>query len=128
MKELNIEINWNEIEYFDKEEFECRCGCGFNIINNSLVKKLDLSRKLANVKFIIDSGCRCEKHNSSKKVKGSKNSSHLRGLAVDIKVSNSRNKFKILTSLIYNGFHRIGVYKTFIHVDIDSTKPSQVVW
>lgn len=119
---------WNGIKYFIKNEFECRCGCGFNCIDEDLVKALDNSRKLANVKFIINSACRCEKYNSSKEVGGEINSSHLKGLAVDIHISSDRDRFKILTSLLYNGFNRIGVYKNFIHCDLDKTKPQNVVW
>lgn len=119
---------WNNIKYFDKSEFECRCGCGFNAIDKDLVKRLDTARKLASVKFIINSACRCEKHNSSKEVGGEVNSSHLRGLAVDIHIPSDRDRFKILTSLLYNGFNRLGVYDNLIHCDIDKSKLQNLIW
>lgn len=119
---------WDNIKHFDKSEFECRCGCGFNTIDKNLVLALEKSRVLAGVKFIINSACRCEKHNSSKEVGGEKNSSHLTGFAVDIKVVDDRSRFQILTSLLSNGFNRIGVYKTFIHCDVDKTKSKNVIW
>lgn len=119
---------WSDIKHFDKTEFECHCGCGFNVINEDLVKKLDLSRKLANVKFIINSGCRCEAHNKSKEVGGSVTSSHLKGLAVDIRISSDRDRFRILASLMINGFNRLGVYKDFIHCDIDKSKENNLIW
>lgn len=121
-------IIWDEIKNFIESEFDCNCGCGLNDINTDLVYKLDEARELAGVAFKINSACRCEKHNSSKEVGGELDSSHPRGLAVDIKVLSSAHRFLILKSLLAVGFNRIGVYKTFIHCDIDKTKPQNVVW
>ncbi len=112
--------------YFTLDEFDCRCGCGKNNINLNLIAYLDEARELAQVPFIINSGCRCEKHN--RRVKGSRTSSHLRGLAADIKATNSKTRFAILQSLFMVGFSRIGIHKRFIHVDIDHKKPSTVVF
>ena len=119
---------WSDIKHFDKTEFECKCGCGFNIINEDLVKRLDLARNLANVKFVINSGCRCEKYNISKEVGGEIKSSHLKGFAVDIHISTDRDRFLILKSLLLLGFTRLGVYKNFIHCDIDKTKLNNLIW
>jgi len=119
-------IIWNEIKNFTENEFDCHCGCGLNNINTDLVYKLDEARELAGVAFKINSACRCEKRNTSEG--GEKLSSHLDGLAVDIKVLGSAHRFLILKSLLAVGFTRIGVYETFIHCDIDKTKPQNVVW
>ena len=119
-------IIWNEIKNFNENEFDCHCGCGLNNINTDLVYKLDEARELAGVAFSINSACRCKKRNTSEG--GEKLSSHLDGLAVDIKVLGSAHRFLILKSLLAVGFTRIGVYETFIHCDIDETKPRNVVW
>ncbi len=111
--------------YFKMEEFECPC-CGENLTSPTLVKKLNKAREIAGVPFVINSGCRCEKHN--KEVGGSPTSSHLRGLAVDIKTTGSRNRFKILTSLLNVGFTRLGIGESFIHTDIDGAKAQEVIW
>lgn len=113
-------------QYFTLTEFDCKCKCGKNNIDPNLIVCLDEARELAQVPFIINSGCRCEKHN--RRVRGSRTSSHLKGIAVDIKATNSKTRFAILQSLFMSGFSRIGIHKRFIHVDIDHKKPSTVVF
>lgn len=49
-------------------------------------------------------------------------SSHCKGIAVDIGVSNHQQRLYIVAALISVGFRRIGVGKTFIHVDDDESK------
>ena len=50
------------------------------------------------------------------------------GLAVDISCNSSRDRSIILTALIDSGFTRIGIGKTFIHVDLDKSKSQNVIW
>jgi len=52
----------------------------------------------------------------------------MKGLASDIRYTSSSECFKILNGLILAGFRRIGIYKTFIHVDIDQDKVQGVIW
>ena len=78
--------------------------------------------------IIINSGFRCEKHNKDPKVGGSDTSSHLIGLAADIKCEYSTYRFHLLNALLKAGFKRIGIGKTFIHVDLDEAKPQSVIW
>lgn len=87
---------------------------------------LNDAREKANIPFVITSGFRCETHNKNEG--GSETSSHPEGFAVDIKAKNSQERFKILEALILAGFTRIGIAKTFIHVDVDPNKPNQMVW
>jgi len=61
-------------------------------------------------------------------VGGTENSSHLRGFAADIHATSSADRFKILSALIEVGFNRIGIAKTFIHVDADPIKTKDVIW
>jgi len=119
---------WSDINFFRKSEFTCRCGCSQNNISHSLVKLLNTARNISKTPFKIDSAYRCKEHNSSEEVKGSSTSSHLKGYAVDIRVTNSVHRFKILQALIFVGFKRIGVYKNFIHCDNDSDKVQNVIW
>ena len=117
---------WNKIKHFNKNEFACKCSCGLNCIDRELVEKLDFAREIAGVPFVINSACRCLKHN--KEVGGVSDSSHLKGVAVDIAIKNSSHRFKVLVALLGAGFNRIGIYRNFIHVDIDEEKISSVVW
>lgn len=91
-----------------------------------LVQMLDRAREYAGVPFIITSGVRSEEHNNE--VGGVDGSSHIKGLAVDIRAISSQERFKIITGLIAIGFKRIGIYKAHIHADIDNLKPADVMW
>lgn len=112
--------------YFTKNEFSCKCGCGGCDISQKLVDKLNTSRELLKEPIVINSGFRCEEHNH--KIGGSATSSHLRGLAVDIKAFDSSYRYKLLNILFFVGFSRIGIDKDFIHIDIDDIKPQKVTF
>ena len=111
--------------YFKKGEFACRC-CGVEIIDPAFLLQLTKARKIAGVPFDIISGYRCPAHNAA--VGSRPTSSHIKGLAADIRVMRSRSRFLILNALIKAGFTRIGIGKTFIHVDADATKDQNVTW
>ena len=96
------------------------------LMNHAFIKKLTAARMLTKSSFSINSGYRSLYHNIL--IGGKSDSSHLRGLACDIEVTNSRNRHNILTSLLKVGFNRIGIGKNFIHVDIDLSKSPRVVW
>mgnify|MGYP000044741057 FL=1 len=115
-----------DTKYFKAKEFQCKCGCNTNGIEQSFVDKLTQAREIAGIPFVITSGYRCAEHN--KAVGGVAGSAHTTGWAVDISAGTGEQKFKIVKALIDAGFTRIGVAKTFIHVDMDSTKPSPTIW
>ena len=96
------------------------------LMDETFLSMIDEARTIANIPFKINSGFRTEKHN--KKVKGISGSSHTMGFAADIKCTDSNSRFIILNALITVGFNRIGIYKTFIHCDIDNDKPRNVIW
>lgn len=84
--EENTGTFWDEIEYFDREEFRCKCGgkyCnGFPAEpNETLVRVANAIRKEAGVSITVSSGLRCTKHNAN--VGGVSNSRHLSGKAMD---------------------------------------------
>ena len=116
------------MEYFSYNEFDSPdvIGSGLANMDQSFLDMLDDARGLAGVAFKINSGYRTPSHNKS--VGGKPKSSHLFGLAVDIACTGSRERFRILEALIKMGFHRIGIAKTFIHVDNDAKKDIEVTW
>jgi uncharacterized protein YcbK (DUF882 family) len=118
-------VDWSKVKFFKENEFACKCGCGFNNINPQLVLALDMARRDAGVPFSVSSGCRCEKHN--KRVGGVSDSAHTKGLAVDVSVANSEQRYVAVRALL-RYFTRIGVDKHFIHVDVDSEKVSPSMW
>ena len=87
--------------------------------------KLDEAREYAEIPFIINSAYRSPEHKESIK---NPTSSHIKGLAVDIKAKDSRTRGIILEALRSVGFTRIGIAKTFIHVDLDYSKSQNVTW
>ena len=91
----------------------------------NFLAKLDEAREYAEIPFIINSAYRSPSHPLSIK---NPTSSHIKGLAVDISVKDSRQRFLILNALIAVGFTRIGVAGTFIHVDLDCDKSQKVIW
>jgi len=112
--------------YFKKEEFECKCGCGFNEIDDTFVTMLDRLRAMVGTALVVNSGCRCEQYN--RLVGGKPASAHLDGYAADIACKNSSLRFDIIEAALEIGITRIGVYPTFIHLDIDPKKPRRVLW
>lgn len=114
--------------YFTYDEFDSPDlpGSGKKYMSKEFIELLDQARELANISFTINSGYRTIKHN--KKVGGSSNSSHLKGLAADIHCADNGKRMKILKALLQVGFERIGVAKTFIHVDIDTDKMTDRIW
>ena len=50
------------------------------------------------------------------------------GLAADIACSASLDRFTIVDALIDAGFNRLGIAKSFIHVDSDPDKAPYVIW
>ena len=95
-------------------------------MDKTFLLRLDEARERAGIPFIINSAYRTPEHNA--KIGGKPNSSHLRGLAVDISVTNSRQRFIILNALLDVGFTRIGIADTFIHIDLDNEKSKEVIW
>ena len=110
---------------FSAKEFACRCGCGFQDINLGLVDILQNVRDNYPHPLIITSGFRCPEHNRNGG--GSPESSHLKGLAVDIACPDSTSRYILLRTLVVY-FSRIGIAKSFIHVDIDYDKTTGVMW
>jgi len=113
------------LKYFKESEFTCKCGCGETVISRDLLEMLDEARDFAKIPFIINSGYRCKEHTESIR---NPTSSHIKGLAVDIRCTSSKNRAIIIDALGYVGFKRFGIADTFIHADIDEKKLNPAIW
>lgn len=118
INDFQISTNFNLKEFVSPDT-------GTVKINSKLVSKLQFLRDSTGYPIIINSGYRTPKHN--KKVKGKKNSSHLRGNAVDIWSKNLTIE-QIFWYTRHAGFDRIIAYdhKNFLHVDVDGKKYIEV--
>jgi len=94
-------------------------------MNKEFLFVLDEAREFAQIPFFINSAYRSPTHPLSIK---NPTSSHIKGLAVDIKATDSTTRFKIIEALLSVGFTRIGIADTFIHVDLDFDKAQDVIW
>lgn len=107
----NIQVSKN----FKLREFQCKDGSQLVKVDSQLLNKLQQLRDLIKKPIIITSGYRAPAYN--KRVGGASGSQHLLGKAADIKVSGiSQNQLAKLAEQV--GFNGIGIYKTFVHVDV----------
>ncbi|MBF0555608.1 MAG: peptidase M15 [Nitrospirae bacterium] len=113
-------------KYFKLEEFSCRCGCGRNNISPELIATLDKVRESAGIALRITSGCRCAKHNEA--VGGKSDSAHLEGLAADIAIGGSHERYLVSKAAMAAGVQRLGIGGSLVHMDIDKDKPQEVAW
>ena len=119
------------MKYFTYKEFDSpdEPGSGKNM-RHDFLELLDFAREESGTPFKITSGFRTEAYNKDllkRGYKASKNSSHLKGCAADISCTNSVKRSLIVRALINVGFTRLGIAKSFIHVDSDPSK-SDAIW
>lgn len=107
---------------FSRDEFKCKCGCGYYHDVGELVVKLQRLRERVGLRVVVNSGCRCVLHNLE--VGGSEGSAHLVGKAADIVCQD----MKLLLEKALKIFSRVGIARDFIHVDIDDSKPQDIYW
>lgn len=101
---------------FKRSEFECHCGCGKSLVSRKLLYLLQCIRDDVGFRMDVNSGYRCIDHN--KAVGGGTNSQHLYGMAADIKINSTNQRDALVSSAESYGFGGIGIYPTFVHLDI----------
>ena len=115
---------------FERDEFICPCGCGFDDVDPLLVSTLQRLRDEVQRPVVVNSGCRCRSHNAA--VKGAPQSQHIRGKAADIKIEGmtSREIFDVLRRLYLDGELYVGyVYAingASVHVDVRAPQSQTV--
>jgi len=120
---------------FSRSEFACSCGCGSDNISLALVDRLQMMRDIHGP-IAITSGIRCVDHN--KAVGGVDSSAHVPadiddgeeevGHAVDLSIKSSGSRFGLCNAAMGAGFRRIGIGKSFLHLDTDTRKPQDVAF
>jgi uncharacterized protein YcbK (DUF882 family) len=108
-------------KYFNRSEFACSCGCGFDAVDIELLEVLEDIREHFDTPVVINSACRCETHNAT--VGGKPNSQHRFGKACDIivkDITNERVQDYVLDK--YPNSKGIGTYTSFTHIDVRENK------
>lgn len=119
-------IKDEDLYKFTLSEFDSRDALGSGKkMNKEFLLLLSNIRKELGRAMIINSGYRTKSHNE--KVGGSPNSSHIKGLAVDVHVPDNQFRLELVRLALKHGIRRIGIYKTFVHLDVDSDKV-QSMW
>ena len=96
-------------------------------LDYGLMVRLDMARDLCGFPIVITSGRRTEEQNNN--AGGTKESSHLKGLAVDLRAPTGKNeREKMIWALGRAGFQRVGLYDRHFHVDVDKDKAQDIVW
>ena len=117
-------------KYFKREEFACKCGCGFSTVDVELLQVLTTAREFFGNQLIIISPCRCDDHNEVVQLEADENyiphsstSKHMEGIAADIVVRG------VDPSEVYAFLDRheplkygVGKYNSFTHIDVRSKK------
>lgn len=128
------------LKYFTEDEFRKASFCmpdeaalAAQIIQDPLslydwptLKKLDQTRDYAGIPFKITCAFRSKHWDLAKGRSG--NSAHTRGYAFDVEARTDRRRFLILRAAILCGWNRIGIAKTYIHLDNDPGLTKQVSW
>ena len=107
----------NVSPHFDRQEFACKCGCGFTAVDVELLDVLETARKHFGAAITLDCACRCAKHNVE--VGGVPYSQHLQGIAADIKVAGfAPSVVADYFETQYPNKYGIGRYSSFTHIDV----------
>lgn len=119
---------WGDIVYFRPSEFDSpdAPGSGREYMSLAFVRKLDRMRMMVGAPLKVNSGYRTLERN--RLAGGKPKSAHRHGEAADIQCATSKKRFLILEAAIKLKFRRIGIAKTFIHLDDSQTLPDGVVW
>ena len=128
LRPLNKNSVTSDINYalFDSPD---QVGSG-RCIDRGLVLKLKQLEVVTGYPIFnwINSGVRTKSHN--RRVGGVANSSHVIPIckAVDIKASSIAIRNTLVYAAKQVGFKRIGVGRTFVHLDVDASKSQYVAW
>lgn len=114
-------------KYFKEKEFAaCVPSCSLQDMKQHTMDKLDAAREAAGIPFILNSAYRSPAWEKAKGRTGT--GAHPHGCGVDIRCNTNANRMKIIKACLAVGFTRIGIGKTYVHVDDDAEKTQNVIW
>lgn len=113
-----------KLKNFSLDEFNCRVT-GENRMEQAFLDQLDALRTACDFPFIITSGFRHPLEHpieAAKVVPGT----HAQGIAADIKIKGSHQRYRVVSEAMKLGFTGVGVASNFVHVDTRGTEP--ILW
>ena len=115
------------MKWFSEIEFRrCVPACHMADMDAAFLAKMDEVREVAGIPLVLNSAFRTQAWERAHGRSGT--SSHCKGLAVDIRCNTYANRWRIVTAAIFCGIRRIGIGKTYVHLDIDTSKQQGVIW
>ena len=119
---LEVSDWWNEIQYFSRKEFACKCGryCnGFPAqMEQGIVQLADRARAELKGTGFVSSGLRCPQHNAN--VGGVSNSRHLIGKAVDLRIEGKSARQTLAWAQKQPEVrYAYAIDASFVHMDIE---------
>lgn len=120
-------MNWDGIYKFQAWEFDSPDAPGSGEqMQRDFVLVLDAIRIRLGMPLIPTSGYRTPAHNDELGAKP--NSAHLSGWAADLAIRSDLMRERVVELAIEAGIRRIGIAKTFVHLDLHPTLPSPRLW
>lgn len=107
--------------HFNRSEFACSCGCGYDTVDSVLLEALEAIRVHFGQPVTVTSACRCPSHNFD--VGGAKGSQHKKGRAADIYVKSVAPAD--VASFAEELGMSVGRYASFTHIDSRSGPPAR---
>lgn len=114
-----------ELKYFSYDELQ-KVSSSPAHFNEASLQRLDRAREIAGIPFIVTSAYRSPEHEHARGRTGT--SAHTLGRAFDIACTTPRARWKIVHAAITAGFTRIGIGKSFVHVDDSSIHSQCQIW
>lgn len=116
-----------ELNHFKEIEFiRCQPSCSSSDCDSFALRMLDELRDLCGFPIVINSAYRSPDYEKKKGRSGL--SSHCKGCAFDLRCYDSRLRADLVRHAFTVGFKRIGIAKTFIHIDCDPDKLTPCIW
>lgn len=106
-------------EFFTRDEFACKCGCGQDTVDAELLHLMETLRGAFERPITITSGNRCLAHNA--RIGGSEFSYHLKSKACDfiVKDVDPKQVYEVVLLLLnHRGEGGVGLYDDWVHVDV----------
>ena len=105
--------------HFDRSEFACKDGCGFDSVDTMTLALLEDVRENFGQPITITSGCRCAAYNEQ--INGSASSLHMQARAADFVVAGvPAATVQAFLKFRYHDTFGIGSYDAFTHIDTRS--------